>query len=179
VRRSRYVAIALVCAAAVVLAQDAAAARADSSPTTATFTINGGSLSITTPGSASLGTVTVGAPSVSAALGTVTVSDQRAQLSGSWTATVSTSTFTTGAGTAPLTIPIANVGYVPGSASTTSGTGTFTPGSGGALSTAQTAFTATAETGVTSCSWSPTVTVTLPSAVVVGTYTGTITHSVA
>jgi hypothetical protein len=71
------------------------------------------------------------------------------------------------------------VSYAPGAATSTTGAGTFTPGAGGALGTSQTAFTAASETGATSVTWNPTITVTLPSTVVAGTYTGTITHSVA
>ena len=61
----------------------------------------------------------------------------------------------------------------------TSGVGVFTPGLAGAIGTARTGFTASAETGLTSVTWNPTITVTLPSTAPAGTYAGTITHSVA
>jgi hypothetical protein len=154
-------------------------AQADSGPTTATFTINGGTLTMTTPDTVNLGMIAAGTSRVSGALGVVTVSDQRAALNGAWTASVIATAFTTGAGGAGKTIPATDISYAPGTPTTTSGTGTFAPGAGGAADTLETAFTATAETGATSCSWNPTITVTLPGTVAIGTYTGTITHSVA
>ena len=96
-----------------------------------------------------------------------------------WTATVTSTDFTTGTGTGNQDIPAANVSYSPGLATATSGTGTFLAGLGGALGSARTAFTASLESGTTSVSWNPTVTVTLPSSIAAGTYTGTVTHSVA
>ncbi|MGA2827804.1 MAG: hypothetical protein ABSF03_17025 [Streptosporangiaceae bacterium] len=107
------------------------------------------------------------------------MSDNRAQLNGTWTASVISTSFTTGTGTGPETIPASDVGYAAGTATTTTGIGTFTPGAGGALGTSRTAFTASAEAGITTCVWDPTLTVTLPSTVLAGAYAGTITHSVA
>jgi hypothetical protein len=166
-------------APAAVTASAAAAAGASTGPTTVTFTVATGSLSITTPDAVSFGTAAVGAPSVSGPLGTVTVSDSRSGILRGWTATVSSTDFLTGTGTGNQDIAASNVSYSPGLATGTSGAGTFLPGSGGALSSAKTAFTASLESGSTTVSWSPTVTVTLPSNTAAGTYTGTITHSVA
>ena len=92
------------------------AAQASSSPdTTTTFGVTGGSLSINTPASAPLGAMTVGTDThVSASLGTVTVTDDRAPLRGSWTASVTSTDFTTGGGTPAETIPAADVAYAPG-----------------------------------------------------------------
>ena len=120
---------------------------------------------------------------VSAPLGTVTVTDDRAPDQGQWAASVTTSDFTTGTGTPSTdeTIPAADVNYAPGLAASPSGVATFTPGTAGALGgeTALTAFSASAEDGISSVSWTPTITVTPPASTVAGTYTGTITHSVA
>jgi hypothetical protein len=164
---------------AVLTASAAGAAGASTGPTSVTFTVVTGTLSITTPDTANFGTTTAGASSVSGSLGTVTVSDSRSTLGRGWTATVSSTDFTTGTGTGNQDIPAANVSYSPGLATATSGTGTFLPGGSGALSSAKTAFTASLESGSTSVSWNPTVTVTLPSNIAAGTYAGTITHSVA
>ena len=162
------------------------AAQADttgSGPTTTTFSVSGGSLAITAPASANLGSASIGATNVSGSLGTVTVADQRASLSlASWTASATSSAFTTGQASSNETIPATDVGYNPGTQTAQSGIGVFAPGVLTALTniaTAQTAYTAVAEVGATSVSWNPTITVTLPSSVVAGTYTGTITHSVA
>ena len=159
-----------------------AAAQASTGPTTTTFGVTGGPLTITTPDTASLGTMTAGTDtSVSGSLGTVTVTDDRAPLNGSWTASVISSDFTTGGKTAAETIPAADVTYAPGSVTGTTGTVTPAAGPGGALGggTALTAFSASAEDGISSVSWNPTITVTPPASAVAGTYTGTITHSVA
>jgi hypothetical protein len=178
-RRPLFVLLALALTPAAVSVTAAAAAGASTGPTTVTFTVQTGSLSITTPDAASFGTAAIGATSVSGSLGTVTVSDTRSTTLRGWTATVTSSDFLTGTGTGNQDIPAANVSYSPGAATASSGTGTFVPGLGGALGSGKTAFTASLESGGTSLSWNPTVTVTLPSNVAAGTYTGTITHSVA
>jgi len=159
------------------------AAQAGTGPTPTTFKVNGGALNISTPDSANLGTAAIGAANVSGSLGTVTVTDQRASLSlASWTASATSSAFTTGQASPNETIPATDVGYNPGVQTNQTGIGVFAPGVLTALtniSTPQTAYTAVAEVGATSVSWNPTITVTLPSSVVAGTYNGTITHSVA
>jgi hypothetical protein len=171
-------ALALVPAAVSVTA--ATAAGASTGPTSASFTLTQtGSLSISTPDSVSWGSVPVGTATVGGSLGTVTVTDTRSGSARSWTASVSSTDFITGAGTGNQDIPAANVSYSPGLATGSSGIVTPLAGLGGALGSARTAFTASLGSGSTSVSWNPTVTVTLPSNLAAGTYTGTITHSVA
>jgi hypothetical protein len=172
-------AVGLIGLAALTVPAAAHAATSSGGPTSTSFSVDAGTLSISTPDSASLGTVSIGTASVQAQLGTVTVSDQRASASGEWTASVISSAFVTGGATTAETIPASDISYNPGAATSSSGTATFTAGSPGAIDTAQTAFSAAGEVGATSVSWDPTITVTLPSAVVAGAYTGTITHSVA
>lgn len=138
-----------------------------------------GSLSISVPEAANLGSARAGSVGVSGRLGAVTVTDTRDIPGGTWTATVSSTDFTTGGATAPETIPNDSVGYSPGTVTSTTGGATFTPGTAGDLGSARTAFSASASTGFTSATWNPTITLTLPADVVAGTYTGTITHSVA
>ena len=178
-RRPLLVLLAFALAPGAVTVSAAAAAGAATGPTAVTFTVATGTLSITTPDAVNFGTAPVGATSVSGSLGTVTVSDTRSAALRGWTASVTSSDFITGTGTGNQDIPAANVSYSPGLATGTSGTGTFTPGLGGALGSARTAFTASLESGSTTVSWNPTVTVTLPSNIAAGTYSGTITHSVA
>ena len=62
-----------------------------------------------------------GAPgtTISGALGPVTLTDDRALLSASWTVEASASDFTTGGGTPAETIPAIDVSYDPGSITTT------------------------------------------------------------
>ncbi|RCG23382.1 hypothetical protein DQ384_34010 [Sphaerisporangium album] len=147
--------------------------------TTVTFSITTAGLTISAPGSASLGSVASGTASISGQIGPVTVTDLRGTLNGSWTATVTGTDFTTGGGTGPETIPNINVSYSPGPATATTGTGTFTPGPGGIINVPRVAFTGTALVGNNSATWNPTLTVTIPPATVAGTYSGTVTHSVA
>ncbi|WP_326645201.1 hypothetical protein OG884_12435 [Streptosporangium sp. NBC_01755] len=147
--------------------------------TTVTFSITATGLTINAPGSANLGSVASGAASISGQIGPVTVTDERATLNGSWTATVTGTDFTTGGATGPETISNINLSYSPGAATATTGEGTFTPGPGGIINVPRTAFTGTELTGNNTATWNPTLTVTIPAATVAGTYTGTVTHSVA
>jgi hypothetical protein len=172
---------ALVGAVLSVLAFALPARAAD---TTTTFSLAAGSLSISAPASRDLGTGSTGGGTVSAQLGTVTVTDNRGALVGTWTASVSSTDFTTGGATANETIAKGHVTYWSGTATASSGLSVFAPGQASAanaqaLSVSRTAFSATAIVGNNSASWNPTVTVNVPAAAVAGDYTGTITHSVA
>jgi alpha-tubulin suppressor-like RCC1 family protein len=142
-----------------------------------------GLLSISAPSSATLPAAAPGT-TTTALLGTVTVTDNRALASASWTATVTGTTFVTGSGAAAQTIPLTQIGYWSGPATATSGTGTFTPGQPAAanavtLTASRPAFTMTGGSGVDSASWNPTLLVRVPATVVAGTYTATITESVS
>lgn len=186
----RKVIAAPILAGLIGMAALAAPLAAHAADTPTTFEVTGGSLSISAPtGSVDLGGYTLGTSTsdISSLLGTVTVVDQRAALSGSWTAGVTSTDFTTGtAGTdgtfpASQTVPAADINYSPGAASAPVGSATYTPGTAGALgnTTALTAMSTSNEVGSGGVSWDPTLTVTLPAQVVAGTYSGTITHSVA
>lgn len=112
------------------------------------------------------------------------MTDNRALGSASWTATVTGTAFVSGSGTGQQTIPLAQVNYWSGPATATSGGGTFTPGQPSAanavdLTVGQVAFTLTGGSGVNSASWNPTVSVQIQAGAVAGTYTATITESVA
>ena len=73
---------------------------------------------MTAPATVDLGS---GAPgtTITGALGAVTVTDDRALLTASWTADASATDWTTGGGTPAETIPAADVGYDPGTITTT------------------------------------------------------------
>ena len=143
-----------------------------------TFTITGTGMTISVPGAPTLGAVSTGATSTSGQIGPITVTDQRGVLNGAWTATVTSTDFTTGTASPAETIGNINVSYSSGPANTT-GQGTFTAGDDGIINVPHTAFTGTALVGNNSATWNPTVTVAIPAAAVAGTYTATITHSVA
>jgi hypothetical protein len=121
-----------------------------------------------------------GAPgtTISGALGPVTVTDDRALLSATWTATASATDWTTGGGTGPETIPAADVGYDPGSITTT-GTITATGTSITLSGTATPVVTGTSGVGDNTATWDPAVAVAVPAAALGGVYTGTLTQSVS
>lgn len=140
-------------------------------------------VSISAPVSANLGSTSPGSASISGKLGTVTV-NASGLVAPSFTATVSTTTFITGAGGTNQTIAKSSVSYWSGPATTAVGTSSVTPGQLNAaaaqsLSSTRTAFSATGVLLTIEVAWNPTVIVTLPANAVAGTYTGTITHSVA
>ncbi|ACZ86214.1 hypothetical protein Sros_3275 [Streptosporangium roseum DSM 43021] len=181
---------AALVAAMVVVALPAQAGTCPASttcPTTVTFTVTApGGLTITVPdGPVNLGS---GAPGtqIGGQLGPVTVSDQRAALTATWTATVIAATggFTTGGGTTPETIPTDDALYWSGPATATTGTGTFVPGQANAaaaqtLNVSRTASSKTTGSGNNSATWNPTLLINVPDQAVAGVYTGTVNHSVA
>jgi hypothetical protein len=136
-------------------------------------------LAITVPSTVNLGSVASGTSSLSHQLGTVMVTASVTPLS--WTATVSSSDFTTGA---PVqTIGKGSISYWSGPVTGSSGVATRTPGQvtsllAVSLSVARTAFSAVSVVG-SSTSWNPTIVIAISAAAVAGTYSGTITHSVA
>jgi hypothetical protein len=149
--------------------------------TTTTFTLTGAGLGVSVPTSANLSSSTnIGVTSLSSQLGNIQVADNRGSLGTAWTATVSTTTFTTGAQGTHETIPKANVSYASGLPSTSTGLGvdvpTLVPV---ALGTPQVAFAHTGVIGSQTTTWNPTVSITVPVDAVAGSYTGTLTHSVA
>lgn len=149
------------------------ASPASAASTTVTVTVTSGALSISVPVSTNLGS---GAPgtTVSSAMGPITVTDDRALLSASWTVTVSSTDFANGSSTIPAT----DFGYDPGTITTT-GTITVTGTPITLSNSAQPAVTGTAGVGNNTASWDPTLSVAVPASAVGGVYTGTVTNSVS
>lgn len=166
-----------------LLAVATPAHAASTGGTTATFAITAGSLDISVPTSVVLatGTVNTGALSAAGQLGAVTVNDTRGALLNSWTTTVTTTAFTTGTSpTANQTVAASNVAYQSGASTATTGLGTFVPTlTPTAIGTGVTGASWTGASGNDSATWNPTITFTLLTSQVAGTYSGTITHSVA
>ena len=164
---------------AAVTAMASLAVPAHAADTGATFDINAGGLAISAPASASLGSVGSGGSSLAGQLGQVQVTDTRALLVATWTATVGSTAFTTGTATAPETVTKANIAYNSGTGTAgATDVGVFTPGSATDLTMDKTAGSWTAGTGNNQVSWNPTLTFTLRTDQVAGTYSGTVTHSV-
>ncbi len=145
--------------------------------TSVTFQVTVGTLSISVPATADLGAGLPGQPN-DGLFGAVTVADGRALVNASWTATVSSSAFITGGGTGNETIPASDVTYDPG---TVSSTGTITVNSTDVTlsGAAQAVVTGSSGVGNNTATWDPTLDVAVPNTAVGGTYTGTVTHSVA
>lgn len=153
----------------------------------ATASPAGAAVAITAPTSANLGSAATGTSTLSAQLGTVTATASAVLLVGpSFTATVSATAFKTGGGSASETIAKASIRYWSGPATSVSGglLSGFTPSQANAaqavdLSVPRIAFSGSAPAGTISASWNPTIVVNIPASAVAGTYSGTITHSVA
>ncbi|HEY2671728.1 MAG TPA: hypothetical protein VGJ07_15330 [Rugosimonospora sp.] len=158
------------------------ASAANTGDTTTTFDVNAGTLDITVPAAATIGAGGAPGTTITGQLGAVTVADTRAADPADWVASVVATDFTTGTATPAETVPATDVNYSSGAATATTGNGTFTP-SGAAVplnnTTPLTAFTHVGGTGNNSATWNPTLAVNVPLANVAGTYTGTVTHSVA
>jgi hypothetical protein len=176
--RTKLTATAIGGLALTALAAGPALAAGD---TTTTFTHTAGSLGVSVPSSADLSSSTgIGITSLSGQLGAIQVTDNRGSLAASWAATVASSDFTTGGAGAHETIPKANVLYTSGGATASSGLGVDVPSLPAmSLDSPKTAFAHTGVIGSQSTTWNPTVAVNVPTDAVAGTYSGTITHSVA
>jgi hypothetical protein len=144
--------------------------------TTATFTLTAGASSISAPtGSVSLGSqvASTGVSTISGSLGVVTVTDQRGGTT-AWTASVISTAFTPPAGPAD---PASNVSYGAGVVTVTP-TVVATVLVAADLTGVTTVVTG-ASTGISTASWSPTISVIVPANYAPGVYSATITHSVA
>ncbi|MGW7329173.1 hypothetical protein ACWGIU_11410 [Streptomyces sp. NPDC054840] len=136
---------------------------------------------ITAPASANIGSAAPGSTT------TVQLGQVKVTSSGTlrWAATVSATNFTTGGGSPGQTIAPGNLSYWSGPVVSKTGPGTFSPGQPTAanqvtLNVARTAFTySTALTTSSSVIWQPTLIMSVPANAVSGSYTGTVTHSVA
>ena len=185
-RKTLAAAGALAIAGGMFAASPSQAAQTGS--TDATFTIQAGTLDITVPASTvNLGTVNLAstAPStLTGNLGNVQVVDNRGALLGIWTASARTTDFTTGATPGVnQTVPAASVAYAAIGASKTGGgalSQLLTPGAA-ALNSALDVpvVNLAAGVGINSAEWDAQLTFTLLPTQVAGTYTGTVTHSVA
>jgi hypothetical protein len=178
----------LIIGTTTVLAVGLGAAPAVAAPTdttTQTFELLAGTLDVEAPATADTGSGSPGG-SVSGQLGSTTVTDGRASADASWTSTVASANFQTGAGLPSETILATEVDYWSGPAIATTGDGTFTPGQVNAAAAEALdnvdpliAFTHTGGTGNNTASWNPTVVINVPLNGQAGVYTGTVTHSVA
>ena len=167
----------LLLASTLVTLALAASLPAAAADTPITFTLTAGALSISAPSAG----VPLGASQVASAsshtfsglLGTVTVTDDRGGTH-AWVVSVISTAFAGDAG--QTAVPALNVHYVAGTIAV-SGVVATTP-----VTTDLTGVSPVVNgtsTGLASASWNPTVSVVVPAGAAAGTYTATITHSVA
>jgi hypothetical protein len=170
------VVIPIVASAALALAVVSPAEAAASGGTSTSFTLIGGALDITVPASANLGsTYDASSLTVTGPLGAVTVNDNRAVLA-AYTVTASSSAFANGASSVPNT----DVTYTAGTVTKSPAGLSLTVPGATVLGLPVAVVTSVAILGTTTATWNPNLLITLPlTAKAAGTYTGTITHSVA
>ncbi|MFY1578946.1 hypothetical protein ACN26Z_29070 [Verrucosispora sp. WMMD703] len=139
---------------------------------------------ITVPATVNLGTGFTGGV-LTGPMGRVEVTDVRGPVNpNTWVATVSATVFITGGGGAQRTISNASVFYWSGPAVQSTGGGTLVPGQltqaqAVALNVTREAFRKTSGNGNNRVAWNPSLRIVVPNGIIAGTYTGTITHSVA
>jgi hypothetical protein len=192
-KKSKFCALSAAAVIGLALTSTAASAAvmspalpSNSVPTTVTFTVGSGLLTITAPDAVSLGTATgttdTGLPgsTVHGTMGDTVVTDNRALLDATWTATALSTTFTTGTSTPDEIIPVAAASYDPGAITETAGNFLSAPvGTPITLSgTPQTVVAANAD-GDNVATWDAALAVAIPSTAVLGLYTGTLTQSVS
>ena len=145
---------------------------------TVTTGIIAGPLSITAPASAALGAAPPGG-TIQNSLGTIQVTDGRG-FGADWTASVSSTDFSTGGGSPTETIPVGDATYTITGLATATGPAAFTNVTTVTLSgTPQAVVNATNVEGNTAVTWDPEIDIAVPAGAIGGTYTATITHSVS
>lgn len=165
--------LAGVLGAVALVGVSAPTASAAGQDTVATFSLVGGTLGVTVPGTANLGSGSSGATQVSGSLGTIQVTDNRGLTLG-WQTSAASAGFTGEGSTKSLTVTY--------SAGSVTKVGTLTATSAGVVpltGTPAPVVLGTLALGNNTASWNPTIAVTLPPESLAGTYTGTITTSVA
>jgi hypothetical protein len=151
-----------------------AATPASAEDTTTTFTLTGGSLSLTVGATAALGNEASGvaANTITGTLGTVVVTDGRGGTA-DWVASAASTTFS-GLDLSEST----DVAYTNG-AVTTTGTTTVEPADGVSIAAEAAVATATGVSGNNTASWNPTLDVSMPAGALAGAYSGVVTTSLA
>ena len=166
---------ATVAAAGALAAAVIAPAVSNAADTVLTFSVAGGALTITAPASQAL---TVTGNTASGGITPVVVSDQRLGING-WTASAISSSFDKplpAAASIPATAVTYSAPLLPARTGVSTVAGVLVPQT---IDSTTSVVVATAVIGANTATWTGTVSVTLPSDVVAGDYTGTVTHSVA
>ena len=145
---------------------------ASADDTAATFSLTGGTLTLSVGASAALTDEASGVAAnvITGTLGTVSVTDARGGTAG-WVTSAASTTFT-GAGLSASD----GVAYTNGTVTET-GTNTVAAVTGQSIATSASVATATAVSGNNTASWNPTLDVSMPAGALAGDYVGTVTTS--
>ncbi|MCD9625140.1 hypothetical protein [Rhabdothermincola salaria] len=148
------------------------AVPASADDTTTTFSLTGGSLTLSVAASAALTNQASGvaANTITGTLGEVLVTDARGGTAG-WVTSAASTTFT-GTGLSVST----GVAYTNATVTTT-GTSTVAPADGQSITAVAPVATATAVSGNNTAAWNPTLDVSMPAGALAGDYSGTVTTS--
>lgn len=146
------------------------AAMADDTATT--FSLTGGSLTLSVQGTATLTDAATGTTAITGSLGAVSVTDERGGTA-NWNVSGASTAFT-GVGGSSSTA----VSYT-GGAVTETGTITVADGTATALTgVAASVVAPTSLSGNNTAGWSPTLNVTMPAGALADSYSGTVTTSI-
>lgn len=160
--------------AAALVAGTSVPASAAAGDTVTTFSLAGGSLSVSVQPTAALANGNSGSTSISGQLGAVQVTDNRGGTT-PWSAAATSTKFTTGTGNPESTGVTYNAGTI-----TTTGIVVMPLATNRSLNATPTQVVGpTVITGNNTASWNPTLTVTLPASALTGDYTGTVNTSVS
>ncbi|MEU6402210.1 hypothetical protein [Streptomyces sp. NPDC046985] len=166
----------MLCTLAVLASPTSASAE----DTPVTLEVTGGGLGITVPaGPVDLGSTTVSSSpqTVTHQLGNVTVTDQRGGTAG-WTATAQAVDFI-GPNNTTISVSAPNSSRYYTPQASVIGVATVTPSDLNPMYPPGPVQVATQVSGSNSATWNPTISITVPANSLAGTYTSTITHSVA
>jgi hypothetical protein len=162
----------LVLAAATMTLLAGTTLPASAADTTTTFSLTGGTLTLSVSASAGLtGEATgIAANTITGTLGQVLVTDARGLITG-WVTSAVSSTFT------GSSLSVSNgVTYTTGDVTKT-GLSTVTGVSAELITAVKPVAAATAAIGNNTASWNPTLDVSMPAGALAGAYTGTVTTS--
>ena len=175
--KTTWISALAACSFAIAAVGFGATLPASASGTALTLTLTGGSLEISAPATADLGSATTNSAGTvySAQLGDIVVTDDRGASAGAgWVASAISTALTPPAGPA---IAATYISYTDGTITTT-GTVTVANNDPTTIIGVSPVVTATAVTGSNTATWNPTLTIHIAGTFVAGVYTGSITHSV-
>jgi hypothetical protein len=157
-----------------------AATTGSPTDTTTTFALTGGNLALSVPTSAALGDKAAGQTAITGFLGATSVTDLRGGTA-PWTVTAGSGVFDLTTGTV-ATSKSTSVHYTAGALDNTGTDGSITvtsPGVSTLITSPASVVAPTALSGNNITRWNPALDVLMPASSLAGSYTGTVTTSIA